>query len=245
MDMNNVKPLHPLSHGNVLIVGVKSSNLTDEIREHPRVVIWDSQQQHWTNKEMPQNTQAVFMTRFVSHNTSTMLLKQARKRRITIFNPEGTGLIVKQVKELLNMNDEPATEPITENTPKEEETIMTPKKKLGQFNKLKALIPFIDFSKTNSQNAAILLEKCKEIGITSTFNSLANYVGTQRRGARAPQGKIKTPKKVEVSGMDVSVEILDGIIKELQDMRAFLIATTEENQRLKAKVNKFKQFFDE
>jgi hypothetical protein len=67
MEMNEIKPLQPISGGVVLIVGVKSSNLDDEIRTHPRVVIWDSQQEHWTNKDMPANTRAVFMTRFLSH----------------------------------------------------------------------------------------------------------------------------------------------------------------------------------
>src|SRR6187431_736548 len=98
--------LQPLPDGLVLIVGVKSSNFNDEIRTHPRVVIWDSQQKHWTDKDLPSNTRAVFMTRFIGHQEFNNIVISARKRKITVFNPEGTGLIVKQVKELLNMNIE-------------------------------------------------------------------------------------------------------------------------------------------
>lgn len=244
--MTDVRPLQPLSHGNILIVGVKSSNLSEEIRVHPRVTIWDSQQKHWTDKEMPQNIRAVFVTRFIGHSEFANIMREARKKRITIFNPEGTGLIARQVKELLNM-----TPPIPETTPEpttpqiQETTPVTTHPKTGPFGKLKALIPFIDFSKNNRENADILLPKCKELGFTSTHDSLANFVGAQRRGGtRKSQVKSVQPVK-QAKTMDVSVDILDGIIKELQDMRAFLIATTDENMKLKSKVDKFKRFFEE
>lgn len=97
------KPLHALQDGVVVLVGVKASNFDDEIRTHPRVIMWDSQNEHWLNKNLPTNTRAVFMTRFIGHNAYDNIVKEARKRRITIFNPQGTGIIVKQVKELLNI----------------------------------------------------------------------------------------------------------------------------------------------
>lgn len=250
--MTDVRPLQPLSHGNILIVGVKSSNLSEEIRVHPRVTIWDSQQKHWTDKEMPQNIRAVFVTRFIGHSEFANIIREARKKRITIFNPEGTGLIARQVKELLNMTPPPEStkqqadviaEKITNYFEEMKET--TPVTKTGPFGKLKALIPFIDFSKNNRENADILLPKCKELGFTSTHDSLANFVGAQRRGGtRKSQAKSVQPVK-QAKTMDVSVDILDGIIKELQDMRAFLIATTDENMKLKSKVDKFKRFFEE
>jgi regulator of replication initiation timing len=45
--------------------------------------------------------------------------------------------------------------------------------------------------------------------------------------------------------VDVSVEILDGIIRGLQDMRAFLIETVDENAALREKLNTLKKVFGE
>ena len=47
------------------------------------------------------------MTRWIGHNSFGTILAEARKRHITMFNPEGTGIIAKQVKELLDMNKQP------------------------------------------------------------------------------------------------------------------------------------------
>jgi len=44
--------------------------------------------------------------------------------------------------------------------------------------------------------------------------------------------------------LDVSVEILDNMIQSLKDMRDFLIATTEENRTLRAKMENFKKLME-
>ena len=102
--MTDPKPLHPLTYGNILIAGCKASNFNDEILNNPRVILWGSQNEHWLSKELPVNTRAVFLTKWIGHDAFTNIIKEARKKRITIFTPQGTGLIAKQVKELLNMN---------------------------------------------------------------------------------------------------------------------------------------------
>ena len=223
---NEIKPLTPLSGGVVLIVGVKSSNLDDEIKTHPRVVIWDSQQEHWTNKDMPANTRAVFMTRFISHSAHGKIVAEARKRNINIFNPEGTGLIARQVKELLHI--QPETKPETE------------AKEMKQHGKLTPLIPHIDFSMGNTDNARHLMVMAKELGIETTEGSLTQFVVVQRR----KQNQTAVPKSLQ-SKLDVSVQMLDNAIKDMTDMRAFLIATVEENKQLKAKLDGFKKLLGE
>jgi hypothetical protein len=222
MNLNNGKALTPLAHGNILIVGVKSSNLSDEIKTHPRVTLWESQQQHWTNKELPENTRAVFVTRFIGHVAFDKILTEARKKQITIFNPTGTGIVSKQVRELLGLDKRAEEEP-----------------KMKTRGKLIALHAFIDFTKTDTENAKLLAAKAVEMGIVTTERSLANSVGTLRR-KQSGTGKLKSlqPK------LDVTVEILDGMIRELQDMRAFLIATVDENKMLRTKLSKFKQVLE-
>ena len=107
--MTEVQPLQPLNGGLVLIVGAKASNFDEEIKTHPRVIIWDSQHEHWTSKDIPSNVRAVFVTRWIGHNAFSNLLSTARKRHITMFNPEGTGIIAKQVRELLSMTKQVET----------------------------------------------------------------------------------------------------------------------------------------
>lgn len=229
--MTEEKPLQPLSNGNVLLVGVKASNLDEELKTHPRVVIWDSQRENWTGRDLPYNVRAVFMTRFVSHNTSTRILAEARKRQILVFNPEGTGMITRQVKELLAIHSFEATLPTTL-TEVEEMSRFTP-------GKLKPLYPFIDFSKGNTENAKFLLEKAKELKIDTTFISLTQLMVVQRR----KQNQTGVPKSIQPK-VDVSVEILDNMIKELTDMRQFLIDTVEENRVLKGRMDSLKKMFE-
>jgi len=235
--------LQPLPDGLVLIVGVKSSNFNDEIRTHPRVVIWDSQQKHWTDKDLPSNTRAVFMTRFIGHQEFSNIVSEARKRKITIFNPEGTGLIARQVKELLNMN----TVIETTEAPKVPTVQVENRENPFKRNKLKPLIPYINYSESNKSNAVRLLAKARLMGITTTHDSLANFVGVQRKKingitpVRPPTMKAAAPN----AKLDVSVQILDNAIQELKDMREFLIATVKENQILKGKLNKFRSLFED
>ena len=55
------QPLKPLTHGNILIVGAKASNFSEEIKSHPRVVIWDSQNESWIGKSLPSNVQKQYL----------------------------------------------------------------------------------------------------------------------------------------------------------------------------------------
>lgn len=229
------KPLTPLTHGTVLIVGVKASNFDEEIKTHPRVIIWDSQNEHWHAKELPSNTRAVFMTRFIGHSAFNHIVRDARKRQITIFNPNGTGIIARQVKELLSID---RVQPTTQETITVVNHTTTDTRQIK--NKLKPLHQFIDFSKTNHANAEILYKKAVEMGIPTTERSLEQSIGKVRREMHGTA----VPKSIQPK-VDVSVEILDNLIKELKDMRNFLIETVAENQKLRAKVEKFKKFFDE
>jgi hypothetical protein len=221
--MTEGKALQPLTNGGtVLIVGVKSSNLNDEIRTHPRVILWDSQNEHWTNKDIPSNVRVIFMTRFIGHVAFDKIVSEARKKQLTIFNPEGTGLIVKQVRELLALEPK-STEPVQKH----------------ERGKLQVLHQFIDFSKTNVENGKILMAKANEMGITSTTRSLEILTGNLRR----KMSGTAVPRSIQ-SKLDVSVEILDNMIRELKDMRDFLVATTEENRTLRAKMENFKKLMD-
>jgi len=228
------QPLKPLTHGNILIVGAKASNFSEELKSHPRVVIWDSQNEHWTNKELPTNVRAVFVTRWIGHSAFGKIIAEARKRQITMFNPEGTGMITKQVKELLDMNKQP--------------TIIDadrPVHKGGITPKLTVLLPHVDWNKSNSDNARALMQRLDEFNISSTEASIANFLGTQRKKMNLNMHRRNTHppvvKVAKVKSEDVSVQLLDDAIKGLQDIRAYLLSTVEENTKLRARLDMFKK----
>lgn len=106
--------------------------------------------------------------------------------------------------------------------------------------KLKQLIPLIDFTKSNVENARILLRECYRLNIKSTEGSLAQMVSIHRR----KQSGTALPKSTR-SKLDVSVDMLDSMIKELGDMRDYLIQTNEENRILKSKLDRFKKAMEE
>lgn len=227
MEILTGKPLQPLNSGMILIVGAKASNLDDDIKTNPRVIVWDSQNEHWTNKDLPTNARVIFITRFVSHATTEKIIAETRKRQLTLFNVDGTGMIVKQVRELLGIARPTPAVPPTQR----------PK---GQHGKLKVLIPFIDFSQTNTENGKILYQKAKELGVPTTEASIAMMVGNVRR----KMSTTGVPKSIQ-SKVDVSVEILDSAIQELKDVRTFLIQTVDENTALRAKLDRFKKAMEE
>lgn len=240
MNLNDVRPLQPLDYGNILIVGVKASNFDEEIRTHPRVIMWDSQNEHWTDKNLPQNVRAVFFTRFIGHAAFKNILQEARKKHISIFNPEGTGIIARQVKELLATPK--SVETLSHFLEKEtKEMTIEPVKK--QMNKLKPLIQHIDPNKSHRDNARQLLQVANAAGIQTTYASLCQFVGVEAKKRIKSLPTTDRPPSAD-NKLDVSVHILDGMIKELKDMREFLVATTKENQTLKAKLANFKKMLD-
>jgi hypothetical protein len=207
--------------------------------------MWDSQNEHWMNKNIPDNVRAVFMTRFIGHATSTKILAEARKRRLTVFNPDGTGMIAKQVKELLSITKPVQQIPVKELNGNRSVHVATITKGTKVKGKLSALIPFINYDKGNKENADVMMLKAKELGIETTSGSLQQLMVTQRRKlglqTRVPVKSVKSVVKTD----DVSVQILDGMIKGLQDMRAFIVETVEENTQLKNKLAKFRKMIED
>jgi hypothetical protein len=243
--------LQPLTFGNILIVGAKASNFDIDLRQNPRVIIWSSQETDWQGKDLPQNVRAVFMTRWIGHVPFANIVREAKKKQITIFNPEGTGVIARQVRELLDMhkltkvNEVNQTMTTTTETPNSDTFTGTRSK---NFRKLFALIPFIDEQKNNSQNARALVVKAQELGISTTFGSLSIFVSKHRKKSiptHARHARSVRPVSPSSPNNDVAVEMLDHLIKEMQDLRSYYISTVRENSNLKSKLAKFRKLVAE
>jgi hypothetical protein len=112
--------------------------------------------------------------------------------------------------------------------------------------KLKPLYKFIDFSKGNNEIAELMLAEAKRLNISTTRASILQLIVVKRRkeGAflRKPAAVKASKQKNET--VDVSVQILDEMIKGLTDMRQFLVDTVNENMTLKAKMANFKKLME-
>lgn len=243
--------LQPLSFGKVLIVGAKSSNFDDELMSNPRVILWSSQEEHWSDKELPVNVRAVFITRWIGHAAFNKIQTEAKKKRITIFNPMGTGIIAKQVRELLatpRINEEQADNRFIR---KQEETMAVeqPTPPINnQKGKLAPLVQFIDYNKSNVANARIMRVEAEKRGITTTVGSLCQMITVLRRQQGIPLLTFKAkakPKPSSESKLDISVAVLDEAIKQLSDVRDYLISTARENTELKARVAKLRKTLED
>lgn len=250
MDGDGVTParaLQPLTHGNVLIVGTKASNLDEELRSNPRVILWSSEAEHWTDKELPVNVRAVFIGRWIGHTLFGRIQREAKKRHITIFNQYGTGAMTKQVRELLAIDKPQEPEPQQPEPKQEEPMVQKPAlaPKPSHKGKLIPLEQYIDWDKSNIDNARIMLAKAKELGIETTEGSLCQYVRVlaQKQGKKFKIVRPTRPVKLKVqdSKLDVSVALLDDTIKQLTDVRDYLIAVVKENMELKGRIERFKK----
>jgi hypothetical protein len=106
--------------------------------------------------------------------------------------------------------------------------------------KLTVLLQDIDWSLSNAENAKKLLRIAQLKNIPTTFGSLAQWVSNQRR-KQSGTAIVKSARPK----LDLTVDMLDETIKNLEDMRDFLIATVEENRIIKAKYDKLKKALED
>lgn len=87
--------------GTLLVVGGRSTNFDDQLRQHPRVTFWDSTDpKSDARRDPPDNTKVIICTRFIGHHTFHKLQRYAEKKRILMMpGLGGTG----EIKEVIQM----------------------------------------------------------------------------------------------------------------------------------------------
>lgn len=226
--MGDIQPVN-FKDGGIAVVMVGNNGAIVEFKHHPRVTFLDCKT--IPNGELegrvPSNTKAIIITDGLPQYHQLWAHSYCRKQNIPYLVRKTNGAIYEQLKNWFHTEDEvkPTTVEIKEEVKR---------------GRLEALIPFIDFRKSNAENARDLMRKASELGIKSTPGSLAQYVSNQRK----KQGRGEIPKSLR-SQLDVSVELLDKMVEDLNSMRDYLINTTEENRLLKSKLEKFRKAFEE
>lgn len=72
--------------GRIVVVGGRTTNFPDYMRDDPRLVFFDSTDPRTQTRELPSNARAVVMTQFVGHNVYWRFAEQAKARGI-VFVP--------------------------------------------------------------------------------------------------------------------------------------------------------------
>lgn len=220
--MIDLSKIQAINGGKVLVVGGYNKSFTD-YRDHPMVEFWSGDdmretQRHIQNKDIPSNTRAVVISRFISHSTLEPLLEEARRRRLTIFPNLADGQVVEVLDRLVVKHEKPIkVEPV----------------KRGE---LKSIVAQHDVTTLPPADAArSIAEILTEKGIASTLSSIIQAVRKHRRasGLTTPPPSIRKQDAIA----DV-VNLCDDTVASLQLMRETIVKLAAENKELRAKLSK-------
>ncbi len=214
-----------LAKGGVAVVLVGHTGFVKEYATNPAIKFIDCKTipGERLESEVPNNTKAAILTEGIPQYHSTWIFSYCKRRQIPYLIRKSNQAVYDTLRSFFpNGNASTATQEEARET--------------RQHGKLDVLISDIDWTKSNAENARALERIARQKNIKTTFGSLAQFVANQRR--KTKHGII--PKSAR-SRLDISVEVLDTAIKELSDIREFLISTCEENRLLRDKVEKFKK----
>ena len=94
--------------GKVIVLGGYDKDWPD-FRSHPQLEFWSGEnayeigrilKQH--NNKLPDNAKAVVISRFVSHAQLKIVMKEARKRQLTVFPNKNSGEVKRILSEIIN-----------------------------------------------------------------------------------------------------------------------------------------------
>lgn len=214
--------------GGMAVVMCGNTGLVKEFLTHPRVKFIECLKVKGDELEalVPNNTKAVIMTDGLPQYHQTWIFAYCQRKKVVYLVRKSNQHIYDTLKSFFPANgDKDVTQEEAQQT--------------REHGKLNQLVQYIDFTKSNSENGHNLMRRANELHIKTTIGSVTQLVANHRR--RQSGGTVPRSARPK---LDVSVEMLDGMIKELTDMREFLIATVEENRLLRDKVERFKKVLE-
>lgn len=220
-----------LSNGGMVVVMVGVTGMVDEYRNNPQVQFIKCSEVEGNQLATlinPDTIKAAILTEGIPKYHYTWITSLCERKKVPYLMRRSNQAIYDLLKSLFTSDNGVAA--ATQEDAKE----------AFVKGKLNALIPLIDFGKSNSENARNLMRECVSRGIKTTEGSLAQFVSNHRR----KQSGTALPKSARPK-LDVIVDLFDNMIKEMGDMRDFIIELADENRMLKIKVDKFKKAMEE
>lgn len=87
-------------HQKILVVGCRWSNLGPKLADHPKLILWNSQDEaKWTRQRIPREVGAMLLLKWISHPASNRLMDEAKERGIHYTGLISTG----DVRQLLHL----------------------------------------------------------------------------------------------------------------------------------------------
>lgn len=217
-----VATMNLTKEGGMAVVMVGHNGWIDEYSSHPQVKFIDSKKVQTGEMEavVPTNAKVVIITEGMPQYPYQWIMSFARRKSIPFLLRKSNPAIKATLDDFF---------------PKDAKAVTQAEAKDSQVKgKLTELYPFIDFSKSNADNARDLLRMANEKNIKTTFGSLAQLVANRRRATGQQSERPKSAR----SKLDVTVEMFDRMLDDLKGMRDFIIETTEENRILRDKLDK-------
>lgn len=221
-----------LTKGGLAVVFIGNTGLVKEYANNPSVKFIECK--HTPAEELsaivPDNTKAVLFSEGLPQFHYAWMVSYAKRKGIPYLLRKSNQAMYETIKSFFPNGSKNGEEKVTIEEVRE----------TSSRGKLKELLALVDWSDSNANQARRLLQIATERNIKTTFGALTQAIAVERR----KKGMGTVPKSAR-SQLDISVEMLDEAIKNLGDMRDFLISTTEENRMLKLKLERFKKAMEE
>lgn len=254
--------------GNLLVVGARSTNFPDVIRNHPRIRVWDSTDPASDNREIPENTRVIICTRFVAHALFGRLHKFAAKKHILMVPGLGnTGEIKEVVRIALNIPvefTEPApaepadaqeiapmqsahSEPDAPDTSTDVDAVAAVPHKKGA---LKEFVQAnLNLQRGPADEARRILPLAKEAGFnTTTHAAIAQtiYVLRNPAGLRAVKPETAAPAPVIAvpSNIGEALRLLDDAMAVLTLVREAVIKVKSDDEQTQDTMRQLRGFLE-
>lgn len=178
-----------LSNGGVAVVIYGTTGYVKEYESNPRVLFIDGKLHgaDKLNELVPANTKVVVMAQGMGQWFNTWASSFCRQKSIPFLIRGSNQAVYELLKEWFNGDKEekPTVEEVQDAFVK---------------GKLNVLVQHIDFTKSNAENAKVLLRKANELNIKSTFGSLAQFVANKRRAQSGTAIPRSTKPKLDLFG---------------------------------------------
>lgn len=209
--------------GGMCVVMIGNTGFVKEYARHAQVKFIDTHDIEGDLLEttVPSNTKLVILTEGLPQYHYQWIMAFCRRKNVPYIVRKTIPAIYEELKKRFSSEEKPT---------------VTEVKEVISKGKLSALLPFIDFSLSNAENGRRLVKKAAELNIKTTEASLIQLAANHRK--KLSGGTV--PKSVRPK-LDLSVEMLESMIKDLTGMKEFLIEITEENRILKQKLERYKK----
>jgi hypothetical protein len=232
--------LSQFTMGTVLVVGARPHTFPETIREHPKVIIWDSDRET-ANKDVPASVRVIICLRFITHAMFSRLQRHARKHHLLLMpGLNNSGEIKQMLSQALDLPaDTPVPPPEPPPTPAPEPPPSVPYGIHKDMTTRELVRTFGDRSNLPMiAEARRLHALAQQGGMTCSISAIVQQVGLWHKQTAPPptqtapldlQPPVSVPPPTPSDGADTRVSVA---LRLIDDLAAGLQLVREAVQRV-------------